>query len=160
MMNRRLLPAVILFLIPVIGTLSCSVEEGDDFDLWTRSYLLPMDDSELKTAGASDVISIRVTPEEYEPAVFAVRATVDQEVSVTILSQTASWTGQASKHSDRIRHSFIGSLFNRLWTLRLEPTKLAWPSVQNQVADPLPSSVKFFLLRWTTVLSPEVHSCG
>ncbi|MGW8180297.1 MAG: COG1470 family protein, partial [bacterium] len=83
-MKRVSLFAGILFSVAAMGTVSCSVKEADDFDLWTRSYLLPMERTELKGEGALDAVAMRVTPGEYEPAVFAVRAGVDQDVSVTM----------------------------------------------------------------------------
>jgi hypothetical protein len=75
---------ILLVLTLVAGAFACSVPEADDFDLWTRSYLLPMEKDEQKAEETSDSMTIRVTPGEYEPAVFAIRPRLGQQVSATI----------------------------------------------------------------------------
>ena len=75
---------LLLFQMIAVGALSCSVRDADDFELWTRSYLLPLEQAELKAEETLGVVAMRVTPGEYEPAVFAVRPSAGQQVSVTI----------------------------------------------------------------------------
>lgn len=83
---------ILFSFIFTMGIISCSVQEADDFELWTRSYLLPLEGDEVRAVEAMDTISMQVTPGEYEPALFALRSIVVEEIGVTISLQPKGGT--------------------------------------------------------------------
>jgi len=133
----------LLFLSGIITMLSCSRQKVE-FDVWPHSYLVPLEREKSMADGSTDVLNLRTTPGEYEPAVFAVRT--DTTTSITL---SMKGTGNQPLPEDWCKIQVVkartdSTPLNRLFDFS-GPVKLR------------PQVPKYF---WVTVKPPSEASAG